>query len=402
MDKKVLKILKIITIICVFVLIVELIYFLYVGFYRKEKSILFDGVNSIALTDDGYVTVGSNNDNEKFYEKAKITKFDSKRDKEFEKLYNKGLNGSFFGVASDGDRLIAVGSYEVDNKEHKKNNRTALMVAYDKSGEIVFENTFDDLSYSKFMNIVVVEDGYLVCGQSIYSSNKVGNSKVGGAYLIKYDKSGEILWKVNYGDNKTASFNDIYVDDEYIYAVGLDKANIGIVVRYTLDGEYVDSNDYKYTDRLGFSGITKIDNFIYVATANKRNDGDTDAMIIRYTSNLKYVDEVIYTGDELERFNTIIKDDKDNLVAIGSTATTTKSKRNKVNEYNYNGLIAKYDKDLKKIAVVTYGNDYDDYFNDVVESDNSYIVVGYSSFEDGEYLSKYIRYSDALKVLEIE
>ncbi len=402
MDKKVLKILKVITIICVFVLIVELIYFLYVGFYRKEKSILFDGVNSIALTDDGYVTVGSNNDNEKFYEKAKITKFDSKRDKEFEKLYNKGLNGSFFGVASDGDRLIAVGSYEVDNKEHKKNNRTALMVAYDKSGEIVFENTFDDLSYSKFMNIVVVEDGYLVCGQSIYSSNKVGNSKVGGAYLIKYDKSGEILWKVNYGDNKTASFNDIYVDDEYIYAVGLDKANIGIVVRYTLDGEYVDSNDYKYTDRLGFSGITKIDNFIYVATANKRNDGDTDAMIIRYTSNLKYVDEVIYTGDELERFNTIIKDDKDNLVAIGSTATTTKSKRNKVNEYNYNGLIAKYDKDLKKIAVVTYGNDYDDYFNDVVESDNSYIVVGYSSFEDGEYLSKYIRYSDALKVLEIE
>ena len=124
-------------------------------------------------------------------------------------------------------------------------------------------------------------------------------------------------------------------------------------------------------------------------------------MIIRYTSNLKYVDEVIYTGEELERFNKVIKDNKDNLVAIGSTATITKNKKNKVNEYNYNGLIAKYDKDLKKIAVVTYGNDYDDYFNDVVEIDNSYVVVGYSSFEDGEYLSKYIRYSDALKVLEI-
>lgn len=401
MNKKVLKILKIITIICIVVLIVELIYFLYVGFYRKEKSILFDGVNSIALTDNGYVTVGSNNDNEKFYEKAKITNVDSNGEKLFEKLYNKGLNGSFFGVASDGDKIIAVGSYEADNKEHKKNNRTALMVAYDKNGDIVFENTFKELNNSKFMNVVVVDDGYLVCGQSIYSSNKVGNSSSGGAYLIKYDKSGELLWKVNYGDNKTAVFNDIYVDEDYIYVVGLDKANIGIVVRYTLDGEYVDSNDYKYTDRLGFSGITKVDNFIYVATANKRNDGDTDAMIIRYTSNLKYVDEVIYTGEELERFNKVIKDNKDNLVAIGSTATITKNKKNKVNEYNYNGLIAKYDKDLKKIAVVTYGNDYDDYFNDVVEIDNSYVVVGYSSFEDGEYLSKYIRYSDALKVLEI-
>ncbi len=402
MNKKLLKGLKFITIVCVIILIIELIYFIYVGFYRKDKSILFDGYNSIALTDDGFVTVGSNNDNEKYYEKAKIIKYNERREKIFEKLYNKGLNGSFFGVAVDSDITVAVGGYEATNKEHKNNNRSALMVAYDKDGEILFENVFNELSYSKFMNVKVVDDGYIVCGQSIYSSNKVGNSSLGGAYLIKYDKSGNLVWKVNYGNNKSAIFNDIYIDDNYIYAVGLNNDRVGIIVRYDLDGNYIDSNDYKYTDRLGFSGVTKMDNYIYVASANRRTASDTDAMIIRYTTNLKYVDEVIYTGEELERFNKIITDKNDNLVAIGSMATTTEDKKNKINEYKYNGLIAKYDKELKKIAVVTYGNDYDDYFNDVVEYDGSYIVVGYSSYENDEYFSKYIKYSDALKVLEIE
>ena len=402
MNRNILKVLKFITILCIIVLIIELIYFIYVGFYRKEKSILFDGVNSIALTNKGYVTVGSNNDNENYYEKAKIVVYDDKREKKYEKLYNKGLNGSYFGVVSDDDVIVAVGSYESDYKEHKKENRSALMVAYDKDGEVLFENSFSELNNSKFMNIKVVEDGYIVCGQSVYSSNEVGNSDKGGAYLLKYDKSGKLVWKVNYGNNKTAVFNDIYIDGEYIYAVGLDRDRVGIIVRYTRDGSYVDSNDYKYTDRLGFCGITKLGDFIYVATSNRRSDSDTDAMIIRYTSNLKYVDEVIYTGKELERFNKIITDNKDNLVAIGSMATTTESKKNKVDEYTYNGIIAKYDKDLNKIAVVDYGNDYDDYFNDVVEDNNSYIVVGYSSYENGEYFSRYIRYSDALKVLEIE
>ena len=402
MNRNILKVLKFITILCIIVLIIELIYFIYVGFYRKEKSILFDGVNSIALTNKGYVTVGSNNDNENYYEKAKIVVYDDKREKKYEKLYNKGLNGSYFGVVSDDDVIVAVGSYESDYKEHKKENRSALMVAYDKDGEVLFENSFSELNNSKFMNIKVVEDGYIVCGQSVYSSNEVGNSDKGGAYLLKYDKSGKLVWKVNYGNNKTAVFNDIYINGEYIYAVGLDRDRVGIIVRYTKDGSYVDSNDYKYTDRLGFCGITKLGDFIYVATSNRRSDSDTDAMIIRYTYDLKYVDEVIYTGKELERFNKIITDNKDNLVAIGSMATTTESKKNKVDEYTYNGIIAKYDKDLNKIAVVDYGNDYDDYFNDVVEDNNSYIVVGYSSYENGEYFSRYIRYSDALKVLEIE
>ena len=51
---------------------------------------------------------------------------------------------------------------------------------------------------------------------------------------------------------------------------------------------------------------------------------------------------------------------------------------------------------------MTYGDERDDYFTDVQYVDGSYLVVGYSSYEDGSYLSKFIRYSNALKVLGVE
>ena len=39
---------------------------------------------------------------------------------------------------------------------------------------------------------------------------------------------------------------------------------------------------------------------------------------------------------------------------------------------------------------------------DITIEDNQYLVTGYSSYEDGSYLSKFITYSDALKALGVE
>ena len=61
-----------------------------------------------------------------------------------------------------------------------------------------------------------------------------------------------------------------------------------------------------------------------------------------------------------------------------------------------------YDKVLEKVSVVRYGDDRDDYFTDVIVNDGNYLVSGYSSYEDGSYLNKFITYSDALKTLGVE
>ena len=58
--------------------------------------------------------------------------------------------------------------------------------------------------------------------------------------------------------------------------------------------------------------------------------------------------------------------------------------------------------DLKKIDLVNYGADRDDYFTDIMLDQGEYVVVGYSFYDEGSYMSKFIRYSKALKVLGVE
>ena len=49
-----------------------------------------------------------------------------------------------------------------------------------------------------------------------------------------------------------------------------------------------------------------------------------------------------------------------------------------------------------------YGEQADDHFTDVLLVGDNYLVVGYCSYEDGSYLGKFIVYSDALKILEVQ
>ena len=166
--------------------------------------------------------------------------------------------------------------------------------------------------------------------------------------------------------------------------------------RGPLDGNIITSNDYRYTDSLGFSGIVELNNHLFVSTGKRINASDTDAMIVKYDMDLNYIKEESYNGGSVERFSKIIKDSKDHIVLIGVSAI------DEVNSINYDGLIAKYNDRLDKIAVVSYGDEKDDYFNAIINDDSDYLVVGYSSSEDNSYYSKFIKYSDALKVLVTE
>ena len=403
--EKIKKILKIVVGVCLIVLIIEFGYVFYNLIIDEGKSIYFDGINALYVNKKNYITVGSNNNNEQFLERAKITKYNQKKEKQFEKLYNKGFNGAFFDVVVDDKELIAVGSYEKDEKEHEDNLRSALIVKFDADGNILFESDFQVLGQSKFVDVKVVEDGYLVCGQSIYDNLTIGDSKKGGAFLIKYGKDLKVEWKVNYGSSKHAIYNDILVDDDRIYVVGMNEERVGILSINEDDGEYVRTTKYKNTDNLGFTGITKIDNRLIVVggKVNGNDTGNTDALVVRYNLSGEYRNESIYSNDASERFNRVEVDEHNNIIVIGTTSSASKkSTGDGVSVYSYDGLIGKYSRNLDTSSVITYGDDRDDYFTDVKVVDGKYLVIGYSSYEDGSYLSKFITYSDALKVLGVE
>ena len=402
MEKKVYKILKLVAVICAIVLLVEVIYIM---FFLEKKSIYFDGINSVVSYDKYLVSVGSNNNNVNYYEKAKVTRYNPKKEKVFEKIYNKGFNGVYFDVLVDkNENIIAVGSFEKDEDEFNNKNRTALIVKYDKDGNIIYENDFQLLGNSKFTSVVEVEDGYIVAGQTIYDNMTVGLSEDGGGIIVKYNKNLDIVWVKNYGDNKSSVFNDVLVHKDYIYAVGLSNPTVGVVAKYSIDGEFINSYEYKDSDGLGFSGISYYNSHVFVCGGKiNRENNDSNSVIISFTKDLELDKEVEFNGDGYDRFNQLIIDDDNNIVVVGTIALIDKNiDKNSANAFNHDGVIAKYDSNLEKIKELTYGDERDDYFTSIIDYDGNYLISGYSSYEDGSYLSKFIKYSYAFKVLGVE
>ena len=400
MNQRVLKQLKYNVLFLSILLVIEILLIGQKLLFQKKVSIYFDGMNAVIEKDSYYVGVGSNNDNSNHYEKAKISKYNEKREKTFEKLYNVGYNSAFFGVGIDKDDIVAVGSYEKNDTNHEESVRTALIVKYSSNGDLIFEKDYSLLDNSKFTKVIVLEDGYIVCGQSVYKNTKVGSHE-GGAILLKYSRDGKLLWKKSFGDNKSAIFNDIIVLGDYFYTVGLRDSYIGVICKYDFDGNLINSSSFTYTDEMGFTGITTYQGEIYVSGSKRGENHTVNGVILHYNTDCSLIQEVSYQGEGYTRFHKIQVDSKGNLIVIGIIRTKSSSIGNNIDVFNYNGIIGKYSSSLEEVLVTSYGDERDDYFTDLSILGNDYLVIGYSSYEDGSYLSKFIRYSDALKVLEV-
>lgn len=406
MNKKLKKILRLIVVICVLVLILDIGVLIYHKFIKEEEINYFDSINSYEIINDKIISVGSNSNNDKGYEKAKITLYDSNYEKIWETLYNNKYNSNFLSVKHDGDNYVAVGNYEANKKEHEDSVRSALIAIFSEDGKLLSEKSFQVLGNSKFTNLLVVDDGYIVIGQSIYENMTLGVSDEGGAVIIKYDKELNEIWKHNYGGSKSGLYNDLIIANNYIYVVGKDSSRLGIISKYNLDGSYISTNTYQITDTLGFTGITTDNNSLFVIGAKKtsedQNDYDTDSLIVKYDFDLNNIGEKTYTGSGMERYNKIIIDSNSNLAIAGQTGVYNKSKSTpELNVFSYNGLLAKYNTDLDELLVEEYGEDEDDYFTDIKQKGDEYIISGYSSV-DNSYISKFITYTKSGKLIGVK
>lgn len=407
MNDKLKKIFKVIVIICVLILIFDIAFLIYNKYFRSDKKIYFDSINSFQVLDDTYIAVGSNNNNDKSLEKAKITLYNKDKEKVWEKLYNKKYNSSYFSVVKDEDSYIAVGNLEANKKEYQEHTRSALIVKYDLNGEILYENKFQVLGNSKFSNILVVDDGYIVVGQSIYENMTLGLSDEGGAFIVKYDKELNEMWRSNYGGSKSGIYNDLIIVGDYIYAVGKDSSRVGVISKYTKSGERIKTENYKYTDTLGFTSIVSDNDNLYVVGSKKttedENDYDTDALIVKYDLELNKISENTYKGKGMERYNRAIIDNNSNIIIAGQTGVyNEKESTSELNVFSYDGIFAKYNKDLEELVLEKYGDEKDDYFTDIKQDNDKYYISGYSTYEDDSYISKIITYSKSGKLIGVD
>ena len=364
-----------------FILLLILIIYYFVS--NSDSNVLINIVKSIDYKNNTIYVVGNTNDNDNYVEKAKFSIYNNKFNKTKEKLYNKSYASSYNDFYLDGDNYIFVGSISETVDTYKKNINKAVIIKYDDEDNVIFEKNYSLNDSSSFTNISKIGDDYLVVGYS-YNENE------GTSIIIRYDSKGKVVWKNNFGDNIYSRFNSAIIVDNYIYAVGLSNKDIGVICKYDFEGNLISYKEYKYTNGIGFSDIVYHKNSLFVVGGYKVNDTTTsnDALIVKYDLSLNVVAEEKFENNYDSRYNKIIVDNNNYLVVIGHTL-----------ENDSNGLISKYDDNLNRIATVSYGDDKNDYFNDIVLYDNNYLVVGYSSNKH-KYQTKFITYSDALKVLE--
>ena len=414
-QKKVVKWLKVIIVLCIAIIVIELGY-IGLSYYNRNKSIIYtDTLNSFEKVSDGYLVAGNSdfknssfNSYQDEYNKAKFAKYNNDFEIEFESAYTKGYGSFFNDVAIYDDGYIAVGGAQYDEQQVEDNATDGLIVLYDKDGKQVDTKTLQIAGDTNFTKVLLVDDGFIVIGQSILQNMVIGNNPNGGALMIKYNFDLEEEWRTNYGGSKSGIFNDAIIDGDYIYLVGKDATRYGMIAKYTLSGEQVFAKTYEYTDTVGFSSIVKVgDNFFVVGSKTfnidaKDEDKVTEGLIVKYDSDGNVLNEVTFSRNNALRFNKIVSDG-DDLIVVGHTYKKDEEKSTDTYNYlDYRGVIVKYNSDLEELSKATENGEGIDYFSDVLVMDDGYLVGGASSSEElgsnnKDYRTYFLKYSKDLE-----
>ena len=414
-QKKLVKWLRVIIVLCIAIIVIEVCY-IGISYYNRTKSVVYtDTLNSFKEIDDGYLVVGNSdfknsefNSYQKDYNKAKFAKYNSDFEVEFESAYTKGYSSYFSDVIEYNDGFIAVGGAQYDEQQVEDNATDGLIVLYDKEGKQVDTKSVQIAGDTTFNKVLLVDDGFIVVGQSILQNMVIGNDPDGGALIIKYDFDLNEVWKANYGGSKSAIFNDAVIDGDYLYLVGKDATRYGVIAKYTLDGEQVFVKSYEYTDTVGFSSIVKVGDEFFVAgskTINidaKDEDKVTEGLVVKYNSDGEVLDEVTFSRNNAARFNKIVNDG-DDLIVVGHTYKKDEEKSTDTYNYlDYRGIIVKYNTDLERLANNKENGSGVDYFSDVIVTDDGYLVGGASSSKElgsnnKDYRTYFLKYNKDLE-----
>ncbi len=386
MSNKQKKIFKTIIIALAIILIGEIIYF-GIRYYNGRKNSTYYSVinNAIVENEKNYVGAGFSdykqskyNDYEDGLNKATIFNYkDGKITKEVG--FKKGYNSYFNDIIKVKDGYLAVGSIEMTKKQKEDGLSEGLLIKYDENFNFKWRKNIRGIGKTELLKIKQDGDDFVIVGTSVYGEGYMGNHTTGGGILIKINENGEEIMRVNNGGPFYGRFNDVLIENNSYVVVGLGKANSGIIIKYTKDGEKVWTGSYGYTDKNGINSITKLGNKYITATTKLVNpkEPNMSAALVVFNKNGKKVDDVKYNSQSINYFGDV-ETLNDSIIAVGYTGKgTTKIKTD--------AIIVKYDKDLYEEETNTLKGDNNEYYNNIYIKDNKIIALGYSNSKSKEY-----------------
>lgn len=254
--------------------------------------------------DDGYLVIGQSilenmtigNDPNGG---AIMVKYDFDLKEKWRTNYGGSKSGIFNDVVVDDDAIYLVG---------KDATRYGFFAKFSKTGEKEFIKTYEYTDVVGFSSMAKIDDDFVVVGGKTTNIEANDKDKKTEAVLLRYDKDGNIKYEKRYRVNSSARFNKVVVDGDNIVAIGHtakkdkkesnDSYNVfrysGIFAKYKKDGEEITkktetgSRDIYFSDML----VTKYGYTIVGQTSSKELGGNNKDLIpyfLKYNKNGKIV-----------------------------------------------------------------------------------------------------------------
>jgi len=196
-----------------------------------------DFLRGVAATDDGgFVAVGGTVPDQVPYAEAVIIKYNSFGEIIWKKLYGGTKDDNFDDVitTNEGDYVVVgVTSSDDINGITKKGSEDALLLKYDKNGNVVWQKNYGEANKSYFLAITPVLNeiyDYIVVGH-VNTTNPETNTSDDDTLIAAYDNN-DIIWQKKHGGSAYDSLNGItIINNRDIIAVGTTySSNVSDVV----------------------------------------------------------------------------------------------------------------------------------------------------------------------------
>jgi len=398
-EAKLVKFAKIAVAVCIIILLIEAVLFFYIKHKNEANTVYYDSYQMVIPDGDHYVAVGSSDfkyseehDFTDGIERGRLVKLDSNGEIILDVLYDKGLTSSFTSVLVTNDAYYVTGSGVYDSYQQENKITDAFLIKFDKEGNKIWEKYYGVLSNTKFNKAILVDDGIVVVGQSIYEALEVGNHTTGGGIIVKYDFDGNKIWNNNHGGNKSGNFHDIIQVGSDFYVAGKDATDSGNLIKFDKNGEYKWHKNFSYTDSLGLQDLIYFNDKIYVVGSKKiledetkedRTTENTDGIILVFDKKGNEKQQITFGGSKLERFTNITSDEE--FIYITGVADSSDSTLEVVKneEKATYGFILKYNKDLELVSSKVLGGENNDILTNMELQNGTFYVSMYSNSKEG-------------------
>ena len=291
-----------------------------------------------------------------------------------------GSNYDYFqGVTVDNSNNIICVGYTNSEGTGSSAYSNALVVKFDSNLNIAARKIYGGDSNDYFYGVAVDSSDNIICVGTTFSEGTNGS-----AMIVKFDSGLNIVVRKIYGGNNGDEFRVVTIDS---------SGNIICVGHTASEGSNTDALVIKFDSNLniltrkiygGSNGdifygvaIDNSDNIICAGYTNSEGTGSptySNALIVKFDSGLNIVVRKIYGGSNVDIFYSVIVDSFDNIICAGYTQSEGTG--------SYSALIVKFDSDLDVLSHKIYSGTGEDLFYGItIDNSNDIVCVGNTSSE---------------------